>query len=176
LTKRLASVIKSKIKKYLKEIILFFITMTLFANAISIYRSLDLNKDALSISSVTILNGIEYTIPKDKPVLIHFWATWCPTCKIEAANIQTISKHYEVITIAVKSGSDSEIAEYLRSNNLDYKVINDNDGLITSKFDVSIFPTTIIYDKNAKVVFSDVGYTSTWGLLLRMWWTSYFNS
>lgn len=164
--------IKSKIKKYIKEIVLFFIIMTLFANVISIYRSLDLNKDALSISSVTILNDIQYTIPKNKPVLIHFWATWCPTCKVEASNIQTISEHYEVLTIALKSGSDSEIEEYLRSNNLDYKVINDNDGLITSKFDVSIFPTTIIYDKNANVVFSDVGYTSTWGLWLRMWWAS----
>jgi thiol-disulfide isomerase/thioredoxin len=164
---------KNKIKKYTKEIILFFIFMTIFANAVSLYRSIDLNKNSLNIQYVTLLNNIEYTIPKDKTIMIHFWATWCPTCKVEADNIQKISEKYEVLTIALKSGSDREIEQYLKDNNLNYRVVNDKDGVITEKFGVSIFPTTIIYDKNRDVVFSDVGYTSTLGLWLRMWWASF---
>lgn len=166
---------KDKFIKYSKELLIFIIVMTIFANIISLYRSIDVNKEPLDLSYVTLLNNTQYNIPKDKPILIHFWATWCPICKAEASNIQSISEHYEVLTIALRSGTDIEIQEYLKSHDLNYKVINDSSGYITSKFDVSIFPTTIIYDKNREVVFSDVGYTSTWGLWLRMWYATYFN-
>ena len=162
-----------KFKHYIKEIIIFFIFITIFANVISIYRSMDLNKSPLNIESVTLLNNTQYLLPKDKTIMIHFWATWCPSCKLEASNIQKISEHYEVLTIAYRSGSDEEIKKYLKDNQLHYNVVNDNDGYITSKFDISVFPTTIIYDKNKNIIFSDVGYTSTIGLYLRMWWANF---
>ncbi|MCW8895981.1 MAG: protein disulfide oxidoreductase [Sulfurimonas sp.] len=152
---------KNKIKKYLKEFVLFIVVMTIFANALSLYRSLDLNKEALPA---------EFNVIKDKPVLVHFWATWCPVCKVEAPNIQTISENFQVITIAVKSSDNDEINKYLKENNLDFEFINDYDGSIAQKFGISVYPTTIIYDKDRNVVFSDVGYTSTWGLWLRMLW------
>ena len=101
--------------------------------------------------------------------MVHFWATWCPTCKLEASNIQEISKSYNVITIAVQSGSDKEIQKYLDDNNLDFKFINDKNSDYAKKFKVDVFPTTLIYDKDKNLIFSEVGYTSTLGLKLRMW-------
>lgn len=164
---------KDKIIKYFKEILIFFIVMTIFTNILSLYRSNNLNKEALNISAVTLLHNKPYVLPKNEPILIHFWASWCPTCKVEAPNIQTISENYNVLTVALKSGSDAEIEEYLKSRNLNFNVVNDMDGTITKKFEISIFPTTIIYDKNGEIAFSDVGYTSTIGLWLRMWWATY---
>lgn len=161
---------KDKLKKYIKEIFFFIIFITIFSNVLSLYKSIGLNKEPLHKSSISTLKGTNCTIPIEKPVLVHFWATWCPICKAEAGNIQTISENFEVITIAVKSGSDKDIEEYLTSHNLNFKVVNDEDGYITHKFNISVFPTTIIYDKNRDVVFSDVGYTTTWGLWLRMLW------
>ena len=159
---------KDKTVKYIKEILLFVLVMTIFANALSLYRSNYLNKEALNISSVALLNNSSYVLPKNEPILIHFWATWCPTCKAEAPNIQTISKNYNVLTIAVNSGTDSEIEEYLKSRNLNFRVLNDTEGRMANKVGVSVFPTTIIYDKDGEVFFSDVGYTTTLGLWLRM--------
>ncbi|PNV82335.1 MAG: protein disulfide oxidoreductase [Sulfurimonas sp.] len=161
---------KNKIIYYFKEIVLFIVVMTIFANILSLYRSQELNKDKLNISTFELLNSSFYTLPKNEPLLIHFWATWCPTCKAEASNIQTISQKYNVITVALKSGSDEELEEYLKNRNFNFKVVNDYDGSITQKFNVAIFPTTIIYDKKGNVIFSEVGYTSTFGLWLRMWW------
>ncbi|MFA5233890.1 MAG: protein disulfide oxidoreductase [Sulfurimonas sp.] len=159
---------KDKAIKYIKEILLFVLVMTIFANALSLYRSNDLNKESLNISSVVLLNNTSYALPKNEPILIYFWATWCPTCKAEAPNIQTISKSNNVLTIAIKSGNDLEIEEYLKSRNLNFRVLNDMDGRMANKLGVSVFPTTIIYDKNGEVFFSDVGYTTTLGLWLRM--------
>jgi len=153
---------KHKLLKYIKEILLFTFTITIFANGVSLYRGMELNEAPLPKSLHVESNN--------KPIMVHFWATWCPVCKVEIDNIQRISQGFQVITIAVKSGSNKDIQKYLDERDLNFKVINDNDGLFAQEFGVNIYPTTFIYDKDKKMVFSDVGYTSTWGLTLRMLW------
>ncbi len=163
---------KEKIKKYIKEIVTFFIFMTILANIISLYKSSDLNKEALQNISITLLNQEQYSYPENKPILIHFWATWCPTCKLEASNIQTISEHFDVLSIAVNSGDNSDIKKYMYDHDLNYKVLNDTNGFFAKEFNIAAYPTTFIYDKNRNLIFSEVGFTSTLGLWLRMWWAS----
>ena len=160
----------NRVKHYLKEIALFIIVMTVFANIISIYKSSDLNSEAFKLSSVTLLNDELYKLDNNRPLLIHFWATWCPTCKLEASNIELISQQYDVITIAVNSGSNADIKRYLDEHNFTFKVVNDENSIYASKFKIAAYPTTFIYDKNRNLIFSEVGYTSTIGLYLRMWW------
>lgn len=163
---------KKKLLHYLKELIFFIIFITLFANTISWYKSQDLNKQEMPLIEDKLINNTQYSLPNNKAVLIHFWASWCPTCKLEADNIQRISQRYEVLTIAVNSGSDLEIKNYLDENGLDLKVINDKYSLYAKEFNISAYPTTFIYDKNKKLIFSEVGYTSSLGLYLRMWWAN----
>ena len=160
----------NRVKHYLKEITIFIIVMTILANIISIYKSSDLNNEALKLDAVTLMNNELYSFENDRPLLIHFWATWCPTCKLEASNIEIISKQYEVVTIAVNSGSNKDIKEYLDENNFTFKVVNDKNSIYSSEFKIAAYPTTFIYDKNRNLAFSEVGYTSTIGLYLRMWW------
>jgi thiol-disulfide isomerase/thioredoxin len=162
----------TKIKHYLKEIVMFFVIMTILANVISFYKSGDLNKQPLSLKEVKLLDNEKYIFPQNKPILIHFWATWCPTCKLEASNIANISQDYETLTIAVKSGTDDDIKIFLKERDLNYKVVNDNFGFFANNFTIAAYPTTFIYDKDRKLIFSEVGYTSTWGLFFRMWWAS----
>lgn len=165
---------KEKIKKYLKEIIVFIVVLTVVSNALSYYRSQNLNKEKLELQEVKLLNDITYKIPKNKAIAIHFWATWCPTCELEASNIQKLSEDYEVLTIAVQSGTKKQIDEYLKEHNLSFRVLEDKDGYYSRKFNIKAFPTTLIYDKNQELKFSEVGYTSTLGLYLRFLYLKLF--
>jgi len=162
---------KDKIKKYIKEILKFIILLAIILNVVSYFKSQDLNKEQLNIQTFKLLDNSTYTTPTNKPILVHFWATWCPTCEIEASNIEKISKDYEVITIATQSEDNENIQKYLDKNNLSFKVVNDEDGALSRKFNIKAFPTTLIYDKNKNLTFSEVGYTSTFGLYARMWWS-----
>lgn len=164
---------KKKILYYIKEIIVFILIMTVLANAISLYKSSDLNQVAFNLENVNLIDNTTYQPDKSKPILLHIWATWCPTCKLEAGNINTISKDFQVLTVAVKSGSDEKINHYLNENDFNFKVVNDKDAVIAREYNVAAYPTTFIYDKNGELVFSDVGYTSTIGLYFRMWWASF---
>ena len=144
--------------------------MTLLTNAVSLYKSQTLSRKPLRIENFPLLTHQKYTLKNNKPVLIHFWAIWCPTCKLEAPNIEFLSKHYEVLTIIVQSGNNETIEKYLSENGYTFPVVNDKNGTLAATFGVFAFPTTFIYDKTKELRFSEVGYTSTLGLYLTMLW------
>lgn len=161
---------KKRIKKYIKEIIIFIVLLIVLSNVMSFYKSTDLNKSPLKLKTVKLIRNQNYTIDNSKPIMVHFWATWCPICKIEASNIQTISENFQVLSVAVQSGSDNEIENYQKENNVSFMVINDKDGSLSKQIGINVFPTTIIYNKNGNISFVDIGYTSTWTLWLKMFW------
>lgn len=164
---------KNKFKHYIKEIITFGFFLFIATNAISLYKSSNLLKEPYPLKTLKLIDNTQFTFDTKKPLLLHFWATWCPICKAEASNIDAISKKYQVITIAVKSGDKRDIERYMKKNNLHFKVYNDKDGLLAKKFHLAAYPTTFVYNKEKELSFSDVGYSSTWGLKLRLWWSSF---
>jgi len=128
----------------------------------------ELSSTQLPETKVSLLDSTSYTLEKGKPVVIHFWATWCKVCQLEAQNIETLSKRYEVLTIAVNSGENYKVKEYMEERGLTFKVLNDSDGSWAKKFNVEAFPTTFMYDGAGELKFTEVGYTTTAGLLARM--------
>ncbi len=156
------------IKKWLKEILIGVVLIFILSNIVSYLRKPELSSTQLPKMDVTLSDGSRYTLSEGKPAVIHFWATWCPTCKLEAANIERISKKYNVLTIAVNSGSDEKISDYLSERGLTFRVLNDRKGVWAKKFHVEAFPTTFIYDSSGELKFTEVGYTTTAGLMARM--------
>jgi len=109
--------------------------------------------------------------PANESMLIHFWATWCKICYFENDNIQTISKHYKTLNIAIQSGSDEEIIKFAVANNIKLdNVINDNSGTLSEMFGVKGTPTSFIINPEGFIQFSEIGYTSRLGLWFRLWW------
>jgi thiol-disulfide isomerase/thioredoxin len=159
---------KWNVKKTVKELLISIVLIFILTNIISTIRKPALDSDQLPNIEVTLLDGSTFKPIEGKPLVIHFWATWCKVCKLEAQNIERLSKEYEVLTIVVNSGSDAEIEAYMKERDLTYKVFNDSEGKWSRKFKVEVFPTTFIYDDLGELRFSEVGYTSTAGLLARM--------
>ncbi len=155
-------------KKIAKEVVIGVLILFVASNVISYLRKPDLSSDMLPVIEVKLLDGSSFTAPKGKPLVIHFWGTWCPVCKVESSNIQALSEKYDVLTIAVNSGSDDAIKAYMRERQLDFRVFNDREGKWAKQFDIEVFPTTFIYDAKGSLRFSEVGYTTTAGLLARM--------
>jgi thiol-disulfide isomerase/thioredoxin len=162
------------VKKILKEVAIMALMVLVVTNVLSYLRKPDLAESHLTTIKTLLISGEQFDAAafEGKPLLIHFWATWCPTCKAEADNIQRLSKYYEVVTFAVKSGDDNALTTYMNGRAFDYKVINDEDGQWAKQFNIEAYPTTFIYDSSGEISFSEVGYTSTLGLLLRIWWSN----
>ncbi|NNM83063.1 MAG: protein disulfide oxidoreductase [Burkholderiales bacterium] len=104
-----------------------------------------------------------------RPYLVHFWATWCPICKTEEASIDAISKHYPVLTVALKSGQIPEVEKYMREHSLGFPVLNDPEGEISSSWGIHAVPASFVIGPEGKIRFVEFGYTSSIGLKARLW-------
>lgn len=116
-----------------------------------------------------LLTGTEINWPgyQDKPLLIHFWATWCPVCRLEEDSIQSISQDYNVISVA--SWSD-DTAEYMKKKGLSFPTRDDLKGEWAAKYGIKAVPATFIVNRQGNIEFIEVGYSSELGLRLRLWW------
>ncbi len=162
-------------KKFLKELAIFALLLVVFSNLVSFYKSQNLSHEKLPALQARMLSGEEFDslhVKTDKPILIHFWATWCPTCKMENSTIDALSKKFTVITIAVNSGNDADLTAFLKEKNFNFKVINDTDATLAKALHVSVFPTTFIYEKGGNLAFSEVGYSSYFTLYLKLLYAS----
>lgn len=122
--------------------------------------------------SAPMLNGHYFELYQNKkrPILLHFWATWCPVCKLEQTNIENIAKDYAVITIAMQSGSNDELHQFMQQEKLSFNVINDEDGMLSRAFKIKGVPVSFVINKENTIEFTEVGYTTELGLRLRLWW------
>jgi len=119
----------------------------------------------------SLLNGriVSLQSYQGKPLLLHFWATWCKICKFEEQSISDISNSHQVLTIAMKSGDNIEIQSYLDQHKLSFPVIVDEEGVISDRFHVTGVPTSFIIGPKGIIQYSEVGFTSDWGLRFRLW-------
>jgi thiol-disulfide isomerase/thioredoxin len=126
---------------------------------------------APALQGVT-LAGQRYQLPAHppRPVLVHFWATWCPVCRAEQGSIAAIAEDADVISVAMQSGPPAEVAGYVKEQGIVFPVLNDADGSISNAWGVHAVPASFIIAPDGQIQFVEVGYTTEVGLRLRLWW------
>ncbi len=119
-----------------------------------------------------LLDGHAYALPTKPatPVLVHFWATWCPVCRAEQGSIEAIARdNPNVITVAMQSEGPAEVSRHLAREGLHFPVVNDPEGRLSAAWGVHAVPATFIVNPDGQVRFIEVGYTTEIGLRLRLW-------
>jgi len=149
------------------EILLIFLIFF----AIQQYRSADLPEGQAPLISGLTLSGQEVSLEqyRGKPLLLHFWASWCGICRLEQGSINDLAKQYPVLTIASQSGSRQEVAAYMQEHGLDFPVLVDPDGDFTQLYEIRGFPTTFFIDSDGNIADTEIGYTTGLGLKFRLW-------
>jgi len=154
------------------RIIVQLLLVLLVYFSIRAWQSMDNIQGEAPIIVASMLNGKNFDLREyqSKPVLVHFWATWCPICQFENSNIVNIAKDYQVITIVSWSEGAAQVREYLKKENLSLPVIVDEDGEWAKVYGVKGVPASYIIDENGMIQFIEKGFTSETGLRLRLWW------
>lgn len=118
------------------------------------------------------VNLVDYS---GKPFLLHFWAEWCPFCKLEEDSLNGIQKDWPVLTVAYQSGDKADVIKHMKERNIeDWPTIVDQNSRLADLYGVKGVPTSYIIDGNGNIRFTEVGLTSGWGLRARLWWADKF--
>ena len=100
--------------------------------------------------------GTTFDLSKtDKPVLINFWATWCPPCRAEMPGLQNLYEEYgnKIDFVMVDLGESKEAVEdFLVENEIyTFPIAYDIDNTYGFKFNITGIPTTYIIGKDKKI-------------------------
>lgn len=104
----------------------------------------------------------------DSPVLLYFFADWCPICKLQHSVIASISQHYPVIGVAMQSGTVENVQRYANEQGLKFPIVNDKNGVISRSFGVDGVPATFVVDPVGQLRYSTRGYATELGLMSRI--------
>ena len=104
-----------------------------------------------------------------RPVLVHFWAEWCPVCRAEEGTIDDLAEDYPVFTVATQSGDAERINTYLRERELDFPVLVDESGNLGGRWGIRGIPSSFIIDADGRIASASTGYTTSVGLRVRLW-------
>jgi thiol-disulfide isomerase/thioredoxin len=96
------------------------------------------------------------------PVLIEFWATWCPNCKeLEPAMKAAATKYgdkVKFVFVAVSvNQSPEKVKAFLEKHALPGEHYFDTKGNATGAYDVPATSYVVLLDKRGKVVYTGLG-------------------
>jgi peroxiredoxin len=96
---------------------------------------------------------IKLSALRGKPVMINFWATWCPPCRDEIPVITSMynethtSGNYEILGVATQS-DDSTVRAFSDELKMNFPLLPDVDSRVVSLYHVLPIPTTFFIDKD----------------------------
>lgn len=101
---------------------------------------------------------------RGRVVLLSFWATWCPPCRMEAPWFVEFQKAYAVrgfsaIGISFDDGWNP-VTAFVAENGINYPMVMGDDALAASFGGIRQLPATLILDRSGRIAVMHAGLVS----------------
>jgi len=143
-----------KLKTLLKNAISLLLTLIIVSSILDFIRKPNIPPE-INSTALYDLQGNAFFLPQldqAKPTIIYFWGSWCGYCR---------------------SGTNKDVEDYLQTHHYQFTTVNDPQGKIAEQWQVNVTPTIIILNKG-KMDLATTGWTSYWGLKVRLFFTEFF--
>ena len=162
-------------RRWGKEALWLLLFALILSTVLDLWRSPALPEGS-PLPVLTLQDGTRANLQamsRGRPLLIYYWASWCAVCRFTTPAVEQLWQDGEnVLTVALRSGDNTRLRQGMARKGLSFPTHNDEQGTLAARWQVSVTPSFLIL-KDGKVVSSTTGWSSRWGLQLRLLWASW---
>ena len=98
-------------------------------------------------------------------VLLTFWATWCPPCKMEIPGLIGLQKKHEksgfsVVGISLDEAGAKVVKPFVKEYGINYPIAIGDEKVVRDFGGVDAIPKTFLIDRQGTIVAGFLGFTS----------------
>jgi peroxiredoxin len=103
------------------------------------------------------LHGARHTL-KDlhgKVVLVNFWATWCPPCRKELPDLETLYTRFKdqgLVILAISDEDAAKVKPFIAARDIQFPILLDPGRKVNDLFQIEGIPKSFVYDRGGKLV------------------------
>ena len=127
-----------------------------YAAAMSKIEADDLHHQQVDFT-LTDLRGKTWALKdlRGQVVLVNFWATWCPPCRSEMPDLDSIYKRFKkdgLIVLAITDEEAGKIKPFVNEYGFSYPIVLDPDKSVHKQYTIEGLPRSFVYDRDGKLV------------------------
>ncbi len=131
----------------------YFFSVILFLFSLNGAFAASAPEFSLKTESGKTINLADY---KGKPLILHFWATWCPYCKKLQPGLNKLYNQYkpqglEMLAVSLWEDEGATPQAVLNERGNQFITVINGDG-ISKKYNVTGTPTTFFISKSGEIV------------------------
>jgi peroxiredoxin len=98
---------------------------------------------------------------RGRPVIVNFWATWCPPCREEMPSMQRAwaqLRDQGVLMLAINVGeSADQVFQFTADYPVTFPLLLDSDGAVSGEWPIKGLPTTFVVDPQGRIAYRAIG-------------------
>ncbi len=89
-------------------------------------------------------------------VLVNFWATWCPPCRIEMPGFQDVydrkkGEGFTIVGVSTDAAGSQHVRRYLWEHEITYPVAMASGGIVRAFGGARALPTSFLLDRQGRI-------------------------
>jgi peroxiredoxin len=90
-----------------------------------------------------------------KVVLVNFWATWCPPCRKEMPDLESLYMRFKdqgFVVLAISDEETAKVTPFISERKITYPVLLDPGRKVNEEFQIEGIPKSFVYNRSGKLV------------------------